>query len=261
MSALDLFSLHGKRAAVTGASRGIGRAIALGFAEAGADVALIARSEEALEEVAEAIRALDRKAFVLPADVSHSREVEWAFGMIADGWGGLDILVNNAGTNIRKPIIETTDDDWQDILSTNLDSAFYCSRAAARLMVAGNTGGRILFIGSVAGIVGVPTGVPYGATKAAMSQMARTLTLELGPHGITANCIAPWYFRTALTETPLSDPAFVADVLKVTPLRRIGEMDDLVGTAIFLASAAGAYVSGQTIAVDGGMTVRGFERG
>ena len=258
MTALDLFSLHGKRAAVTGASQGIGQALAIGLAEAGADVALIARREEALEEVAAEIRAMDRKAFVLPADVTHPREVEWAFGMIADGWGTLDILVNNAGTNIRRPLLETADEEWDQILRTNLGSAFYCARAAARLMVEGQAGGRLIFIGSVAGIVALPTGVAYAASKAALAQMARTLALELGPHGITANCVAPWYFRTPLTAGVLGDPRYVDAILQATPLGRLGEMQDLVGPVVWLASPAGGYVTGQTIAVDGGMTVRGF---
>ncbi|MEO7994567.1 MAG: SDR family NAD(P)-dependent oxidoreductase [bacterium] len=250
--------LTGQRIAVTGASRGIGRALALVCAEAGADVALLARTEPDLESLALEIKAFGRRAFILPTDVSDAREVDWAFGMIADGWGGLDGLVNNAGINIRKPLVEATDDDWSKVLHTNLDSAFYCCRAAARLMKNGGSGGRIVLMSSVAGLVAVPTGVAYAATKAALNQMARTLALELGPAQIRVNAVAPWYIRTPLTEGLLDKPEYVERILRVTPLGRIGEPVDLAGPVLFLLSNASSYVTGQTLAVDGGMTVVGM---
>ncbi len=142
-------------------------------------------------------------------------------------------------------------------MSTNLDSAFYCAREAGKRMVAAGAG-RIVMIGSVAGVTAIPTGVAYAATKAALSQMTKVLAQELGPYEVTVNCIAPWYFRTPLTEALLDDPAYLERVLRVTPLGRTGEARDLQGVAVFLASDASAYVTGQTLAVDGGMSTSSF---
>jgi NAD(P)-dependent dehydrogenase (short-subunit alcohol dehydrogenase family) len=255
---LKRFSLVGRRAAITGASRGIGRALALGLAEAGADVALVARTVDALEETAAAARRLGVRALALPADVSDSAQVAAAFASIEKQWGGLDILINNAGINIRRPALEATDEDWHAVLRANLDSAFWCAREAGRLMKDG--GGRIVFVGSIAGIVAIPTGVAYAASKAGIAQMTRTLALEWARHRIRVNCIAPWYIRTPLTEELLQDEAYLKVVLRATPMRRVGAPDDLVGAAIFLCSDASAYITGQTLAVDGGMTIAGFER-
>lgn len=252
-----LFSLDGRRAVVTGASRGLGRAIALGFADAGADVALLARSKDDLDACADEIKRRGRRALVLPTDVTKSAEVVAAFDAIEKAWGGLDILVNNAGTNIRRPALDTSDEVWHTILQTNLDSAFFCSREAGKRMVPAGYG-RVIMIGSVAGVIAMPTGVAYGATKAALSHMTKSLAQEWGPNNVTVNCIAPWYFRTPLTEKLLDDPAYLARILKITPLGRTGEDRDLVGVAVFLASDASAYVTGQTLAVDGGMSTTSF---
>lgn len=252
-----LFSLDGRRAVVTGASRGLGRAIALGLADAGADVAVLARSQDDLDACASEITGRGRRTIAIPTDVTKSAEVVAAFDTIEREWGGLDILVNNAGTNIRQPALETSDDVWRTILQTNLDSAFFCSREAGKRMVSAGYG-RVITIGSVAGVVAIPTGVAYGATKAALSHMTKSLAQEWGPHNVTVNCIAPWYFRTPLTEKLLDDPAYLARILKITPLGRTGKDEDLVGVAVFLACDASAYVTGQTLAVDGGMSTTAF---
>ena len=252
------FDLGGKRALVTGAGRGIGRAVALAMAAAGADIALNARGRDALESVAAEIRGLGRRALVLPGDVGDAAMVRSIFGTLETEWGGLDIFVSNAGMNIRKPLLELADEDWHAVLRTNLHAVFYGCREAVRLMK--DAGGRIVVLGSVAGLVAIPTGIAYAAAKAGLAQMVKNLALEWGPHGITANCIAPWYIRTALTEKLLGDPAFMRDIMRVTPLGRVGDVDDVAGVAVFLASRAAAYITGQTIAVDGGMTVHGFSR-
>jgi NAD(P)-dependent dehydrogenase (short-subunit alcohol dehydrogenase family) len=255
---LKRFSLVGRRALVTGASRGIGRALALGLAETGADVALVARTADALEETAAAARRMGVRALALPADVSDSTQVASAFAAVERHWGGLDILINNAGINIRRPALEAADEDWHAVLRANLDSAFWCAREAGRLMKP--RGGTIVFVGSIAGLVAIPTGVAYAASKAGVAQMTRTLALEWARHKIRVNCIAPWYVRTPLTEKLLQDEAYLKLVLRATPMRRVGTPEDLVGAAIFLCSEASAYVTGQTLAIDGGMTIAGFER-
>ncbi|MCA8958485.1 MAG: SDR family oxidoreductase, partial [Planctomycetes bacterium] len=167
------------------------------------------------------------------------------------------ILVNNAGTNIRTPTLDTSDETWRTVLQTNLDSVFFMTRAAGAGMVERGSG-SVIHIGSVAGVVGMPTGVAYGATKAAIGQMTRSLAQEWGPHGVRVNCIAPWYFHTPLTEKLLAAPDYLARILRATPLRRTGRDEDLVGVVVFLASEASAYVTGQTLAVDGGMSTSAF---
>lgn len=253
----DLFSIEGRRAVITGASRGLGRAIALAFAEAGAEVALLARTETPLNDVAAKASKFRRRVLAIPTDLAKADDVRAAFHNIQREWGGIDILVNNEDTNTRTPSLDTTDDDWRKIQSTNLDSALFCAREAARLMIPQGKG-RIINMGSVAGVFSSPSGVAYAMTKAAISQMTKSLAQELGPHSITVNCIAPWYFRTPLTEKLVDDPDYRARILKVTPLGRTGEDADLVGVTIFLASDASAFVTGQTLAVDGGMSTSAF---
>lgn len=255
---LPSFQLEGKKAAVTGAGRGIGRALAIGLAEAGADVALLSRTEGDLNETASIIRDMGREALVLPADVTKREDVHKALTDLYAQWGKLDIIVNNAGMNIRSKALDVSDEEWQTIMDTNLKSAFMVSQEAGRLMKEQGTGGKIINIASVAGQVALRTGVVYAATKAAMMQMTKVLAMEWGQYGINVNAIGPWYFKTPLTEKLLSDEAYVKDILAVTPLKRIGELPELVGPAVFLSSDAGNYVTGQTLFVDGGMTIHGF---
>ncbi|WP_071459918.1 SDR family NAD(P)-dependent oxidoreductase [Bacillus massilinigeriensis] len=255
---LPSFHLEGKTAIVTGAGRGIGRAIAIGLAEAGADVALISRTEKDLDETASKVEALGRKAMIVPADVTRRGHIQHAVEHIAREWGGIDILINNAGMNIRTKAMDVTDEEWQTIMDTNLKSAFMMSQEAGKEMRRGGKGGRIINISSVAGHVALRTGVVYAATKAAMIQMTKVLALEWGKYGININSIGPWYFRTPLTEKLLQDESYVNDILAVTPLKRIGELPELVGPAVFLCTDAGSYITGQTLFVDGGMTIQGF---
>lgn len=255
---LPSFDLKGKTAVVTGAGRGIGRAIAIGLAEAGADVALLARTEEDLKETSSVIEKLGHKTLVLPTDVTNRDQVHKSISAVRTEWGKIDILVNNAGMNIRSKALEATDEEWQTIMDTNLKSAFMMSQEAGKVMKEQQSGGKIINIASVAGQVALRTGVVYAATKAALMQMTKVLAMEWGHYGINVNSIGPWYFKTPLTEKLLADEAYVEDILSVTPLKRIGELPELVGPVVFLSSDAGNYVTGQTLFVDGGMTIHGF---
>ncbi|RSD26588.1 SDR family NAD(P)-dependent oxidoreductase [Mesobacillus subterraneus] len=255
---LPSFELIGKTAIVTGAGRGIGRAIAIGLAEAGADVALLGRTEESLKETAGILAEVGRKSLIIPADVTKREQVHNAIKQVKAEWGKIDILVNNAGMNIRSKALEVTDEEWQTIMDTNLKSAFMMSQEAGRMMKDQVGGGKIINIASVAGQVALRTGVVYAATKAALMQMTKVLAMEWGQYGINVNAIGPWYFKTPLTEKLLADEAYVNDILSVTPLKRIGELPELVGPVVFLSSDAGNYMTGQTLFVDGGMTIHGF---
>jgi NAD(P)-dependent dehydrogenase (short-subunit alcohol dehydrogenase family) len=254
---LPSFSLNGKTALVTGAGRGIGRAIAIGFAEAGADVVLVSRTQADLEEVAGHIRKLGRNAFIHEADVTNKSHVESIYSELDSQHVSVDILINNAGMNIRSKALDVSDEEWDTIMNTNLRSAFWFSQKAGERMKK-NGGGKILTISSVAGHVALRTGVVYASTKAAIIQMTKNLALEWGQFGINVNSIGPWYFKTPLTEKLLADEDYLNDILAVTPQKRVGELPDLVGPAVFLASEASNYVNGQTLFVDGGMTIQGF---
>lgn len=254
---LPSFRLEKKMALVTGAGRGIGKALAIGLAEAGADVALLARTESDLEQTAGEIRALGRQAFPFAADVRSREQIEKAVSSLIEQTGRIDILVNNAGMNIRSQALAVTDEEWETIMQTNLKSAFLCSQIVGAQMKRQEYG-RIINIASVAGHVALRTGVVYAATKAAMIQMTKVLALEWGKFGINVNAIGPWYFKTPLTEKLLSDPDYLGDIVARTPLGRVGELEELVGPAVFLASDAANYMTGQTLFVDGGMTIYGF---
>ncbi|MEW9049890.1 MAG: glucose 1-dehydrogenase [Neobacillus sp.] len=255
---LPSFRLDGKKAIVTGAGRGIGRALAIGLAESGADVALLSRTEEDLMETARIIKQLDRKALILPTDVTNREEVQLAVQKTVEEWGVIDILINNAGMNIRSKALEVTDHEWHTIMDTNLKSAFMMAQETGKVMKEQETGGKIISVTSVGGHVALRTGVVYAATKAALIQMTKVLALEWGQYNINVNAIGPWYFKTPLTEKLLADEEYVKDILAVTPLKRVGELPELVGPVVFLSSSAGNYVHGQTLFVDGGMTIQGF---
>ena len=246
---LDTFALVGRRALVTGASRGIGRRLAVALAEAGADVAVNARGEAALGETMEAIRALGRRALPAAGDVAQVEVCRAVVAGAAEGLGGLDILVNNAGVERLTPSSEVDETVWDAILDTNLKGAFFCAQAAAARMTGG---GAILNLASLTSAVGVAGAVPYGASKSGVLGITRALATEWAGRGVRVNAIAPGYFRTAMTETFYQDDAWAERMRAAIPQARFGDLDDLAGPAVFLCSGAARYLTGQCLFVDGG---------
>jgi 2-deoxy-D-gluconate 3-dehydrogenase len=249
-----IFSLAGKVALVTGASRGIGRAIALGFAEAGADVGLAARSEGDLETLAKEIDALGRKALVIPTDVRERSAIQTMIDRTVAELGHLDILVNNAGgSNFMSPIVGLRPEGWDKIRTLNLDSVFHATQIAAQAMVA-DRGGSIIQIASVAGIQGAQGLSPYSAAKGAVRLMSQAVAKELAGSNIRVNSIAPGWIDTPLNEWMTSDEASLKTAEAMVPMGRIGTPEEIVGAAIYLASDASSFVTGTTLVVDGGQT-------
>jgi NAD(P)-dependent dehydrogenase (short-subunit alcohol dehydrogenase family) len=245
---LPMFSLAGKKALVTGASRGIGRTIAEGLAAAGADVAVTARKAENLTDTVLAIRALGRDSVAVEIDVRNVASIRKGVSAAAEELGGLDLLINNAGMEKVCPSIDIEEDLWDDILDTNLKGAFFVAQAAARAM----RGGSILNVCSLTSERGIPTAVPYGSSKTGLLGMTRALSAEWAPRGIRVNAIEPGYFRTALTEVFYENQAWQSAMQEKIPLGRFGELNDLVGAAVFLSSDAASYITGACLAIDGG---------
>ena len=249
---LSAFSLAGRRALVTGASRGIGREIALGLALAGATVAVSGRNEAELAKVAAAIAQAGGVAVPVQQDVSKAEDCRLGVARVVAALGGLDILVNNAGMEEVRPSLEIDEALWDRILDTNLKGAFFCAQAAAIEMKRTGTGGAIINLCSLTSYRGIPTAVPYGSSKAGLLGMTQALSAEWAPVGIRVNALAPGYFRTELTDVFYRNADWQQAMLKKIPAGRFGQLDDLVGAAIFLASDAAAYVTGQCLGVDGG---------
>jgi NAD(P)-dependent dehydrogenase (short-subunit alcohol dehydrogenase family) len=245
------FDLSGRRALVTGASRGIGQAIAVALAEAGADVAITARTLEALDETRALIDETGRHCEALVQDVRDVTTSTAATKDAAHALGGLDILINNAGFEHVRPSMDVDEALWDQILSTNLKGAFFCAQAAARLM-AEKGGGAIVNLCSLTSYVGIPTAVPYGASKSGLLGMTHALAAEWAPHNIRVNAIAPGYFRTAMTEVFYENEDWQTRMLDKIPQRRFGQQSDIGGVAVFLCSEAAAYITGHCIPVDGG---------
>jgi len=251
---MSLFDLTGRVALVTGSSRGIGRTLAQGLAEAGATVVVHGRDAASAERAADEIASSTGTApFTVTFDVGDPAAVDAGIGEVEERAGVPDIVVNNAGLQRRAPIAEFADADWDDLVRTNLSSAFYVSRRVARGMIARGSG-KLIQIGSVQSQLARPSIAAYGATKGAIAMLTKGLCADLAPHGIQANAIAPGYFATELTQALVDDPQFSAWVRSRTPAGRWGDTSDLVGALVFLSSAASDFVNGQTIYVDGGMT-------
>lgn len=245
------FDLGGRRALVTGASRGIGEALAIGLARFGADVAVTARDVAGLADVVAAIEELGRKAVPVAMEARSVAGIRRGVAEAAAALGGLDLVVVNAGTEEACASLEVEEDLWDRIHETNLRGAFFTAQAAARLMREA-AGGTILNICSLTSAVGVPTAAPYGASKAGLLGLTRALATEWAPLKIRVNAIGPGYFRTALTEMFYADEAWQRAMLAKIPAGRFGDLRDLVGSAVFLASDAARYVTGQILYVDGG---------
>ena len=246
-----LFDLSGRVALVTGASRGIGRAIAEALGQAGASVAVTSRSLDALDGTVE---ALARAGAVLPLehDVGTVEGCKKAVAETMARFGRLDVLVNNAGVEELRPSLDVEEHLWDRIVDTNLKGAFFCAQAAAAQMKRDGRPGAIINLCSLTSEVGVPGAAPYGSSKSGLLGLTRALATEWAPLRIRVNAIAPGYFRTAMTEVFYGDQRWQASMLAKIPQGRFGALDDLRGVAVFLASDASAYVTGQCIAVDGG---------
>jgi len=244
------FRLDGRRALVTGAGRGIGHALAAALAEAGAQVVLAARSTAQIESAAEAIRAAGGAASAAPLDVADLAAVAAFFGREP----AFDILVNNAGTNRPKPFAEVCEEDYDAVLGLNLKSAFFVAQHCARGMVAAGLRGSLIHLGSQMGHVGGRNRSLYCASKWGLEGLSKAMSLDLAPHGIRSNTIAPTFIETPMTEPFLADDNFRGDVLARIKLGRLGRVEDLMGAALYLASDASALVTGTSLVVDGGWT-------
>lgn len=254
---LPSFEVKDKVAIVTGSSKGIGRAIAIGLAEAGADVALFARTENELQEVASKIESIGRKALPLVTDVTDADNVESSIKQVIKTFGKIDILVNNAGINIRKPALDYEEEDWNKIVDINMKSVFMLSKLVGSYMKEQNSG-KIVSIASVDGHIGATTGVIYGMTKAAVIHMTKVLAIEWGKYNINVNAIGPGYVKTQITAEKLENPEYMKYVMDRSPIKRIGTFEDMVGATVFLSSEASDFMTGQTLLVDGGMSIFGY---
>jgi NAD(P)-dependent dehydrogenase (short-subunit alcohol dehydrogenase family) len=246
-------ALDGAHALVTGAGRGIGRGCALALADAGATVTLVARSSGELDEVAAEIESRGGRAWAVPADVTYADEVERAVAA-AGGHGDLSICVNSAGTNRTGPTHEYDVGDFDLVVAANLRGTFLVCRAVGRLLLERGAGGRIVNISSQMGAVGYPGRAAYCASKHAVNGLTKALAVEWAPQGITVNAVAPTFIRTPLTEPMFTNEVFAADVLSRLPVGRIGEVDEVTGAVVFLASPAAGLITGHVLHVDGGWT-------
>jgi glucose 1-dehydrogenase/3-oxoacyl-[acyl-carrier protein] reductase len=248
--------LEGKSALVTGARRGIGRAIALAFANEGADVVVndVAGIDQA-EAVCEEIRGMGRRALTVQADVSKRDQVEAMMERIWSVLGPLDVLVNNAGVETIVPLVDLTDEQWDQVTTVNLKGSWLCSQIFARRLIAEKRGGAIVNLGSVQAGLALPGRTHYAPTKRGIEALTRNLAAELAEYGLRVNCIHPGVIETDMTRWLIDDPKVLAEVCQKIPLHRQGQPDEIAPVAVFFASDDARYVTGQHLYVDGGMVV------
>jgi gluconate 5-dehydrogenase len=251
-TARSLFDLSGRTALVTGSTRGIGLALAQGLGQCGAAVVVNSRQQAAVDAAVATLTAAGVQAQGAAFDVADEASVKAAFEGFDRAGLAIDILVNNAGIQHRKPMLELELADWQRVLDTNLTAAFLAGREAARRMVARGRGGKIINIGSLTSQAARATVAPYTVAKGGIKLLSRAMAAEWGPHNIQANTIGPGYIVTEMNEALTQNPTFDAWVKASNPAQRWGRPEELVGTAVYLASAASDYVNGQIIYVDGG---------
>ena len=251
---LDRFRLDGRRALVTGGARGLGRVIAHALAEAGADVAIASRSLAACEAAAaEIAEETGRTTLGLAADITVTSQVDELIQGVESALGPIDILVNNAGINVRGASEQLAEADWDAVIATNLKAPFLCARAVGVGMRARGWG-RVINLGSIMGVVALPGRSPYAASKAGVINLTRVLALEWAGTGVTANALCPGAFGTEMNRALLDDPVRYQEFVRRIPMGRWGELDEITGAAVFLASDAASYVTGSALFVDGGWT-------
>jgi NAD(P)-dependent dehydrogenase (short-subunit alcohol dehydrogenase family) len=247
-----IFDLTEQIAIVTGAGRGIGKAIALGLAEAGADIGLVARTTSELEAIAKQIQALGRRAVPITSDLTMTEAIQPLVEELTDQLGGIDILVNNAGINITQDSLDVTVDAWDQIMDINLKASFFMAQAAGKVMIRQGHGGRIINISSQTGSVALIKRAAYCASKAGLNLVTKVLALEWASHGILVNAVAPTFIETELSKGFLADPQFREYALSKNLLKRIGTPEDVIGAVIYLASPASSLVTGHILMVDAG---------
>ena len=250
----DLFDLTGRVALVTGASRGLGRAMAVGLARAGAALALCARDRAGLLATKAAVEAHRVRAEIFHMDVTSAASVRRAVASAIEAFGQIDILVNNAGVNVRKTTLELSEEEWDQVLDTNLKGYFLVAQAVGAHMVA-RGGGKVIHIGSIFGAVGMNNQLAYAASKGGVVQLTKVMAIEWAKHGVNVNSIAPTYFETPLVAALRNDPERFRFINERTPMGRWGQPEELEGTLVYLASRASDFVTGQTVYVDGGWTI------
>jgi NAD(P)-dependent dehydrogenase (short-subunit alcohol dehydrogenase family) len=248
-----LFDLSGKVALVTGTSRGLGQYFGRALAKAGADLVITSRNPSALLPFQAEIEALGRQALPLALDVRDYSSIRKMVGSAVDHYGKIDVLVNNAGCNIRKPAVDVSWEDWNTVVDTNLRGTFFVSQAVARHMIL-KKHGRIINIGSVTCVFGYAGMAPYGASRGGVKQLTMSLADDWGVHGITVNCLAPGWFKTAQSAALYENQEWLEYLCDRIPLKRPGQPTDLDGAVVFLASDASEYVTAQTLLVDGGIS-------
>ena len=251
---MDLFDIRGKVALVTGASKGLGKAMAMGLAKAGADLALCARSLEELRKTKAEAESHGVKANVYRMDVLSRASIQESISSMIKDFGKIDILVNNAGVNVRKPVTQLAEREWDLVLDTNLKGYFLVAQAVAPHMIA-RSKGKIINIASIMGTVALDNLVAYASSKGGVVQMTKVMAIEWAKHNINVNAIGPTYFETPLVAALRDDPDRFRFINERTPMGRWGQPEELEGTVIFLASQASDFITGQTIYVDGGWTI------
>lgn len=248
-----MFDLIGKVAIVTGTSRGLGQYFGRALAKAGADLVITSRNLESLHAFQEEIEALGRRAVPLELDVRNYDSIQHMAEQAYQAYDSIDILVNNAGCNIRKPAVDVSWDDWNTVMDTNLRGSFFVAQAMAKRMIPKRYG-RIINIGSVTCVFGYAGITPYCASRGGVKQMTMSLADDWGPYGITVNCLAPGWFRTEQNKVLYENAAWLDYLNDRIPLKRPGQPHDLDGAIVFLASDASAYMTGQTLLIDGGIS-------
>lgn len=250
----DLFDLTGRTALVTGASKGLGRAMAIGLARAGCGLALCSRDLEGLAETRGAAQALGVRAETFAMDVLSHESVRAAVAAAIEKLGGIDILLNNAGVNVRKTVLDLSEQEWDLVLDTNLKGYFLVAQAVAPHMIARGRG-KVINVSSIFGVVGMNNQLAYASSKGGVVMMTKVMAIEWARHGVTVNAIAPTYFETPLVAALRNDPERFRFINERTPMGRWGQPEELEGTVVYLAARASDFVTGQTVFVDGGWTI------